>query len=272
MQLHRMFALALLLVSISGRGFTQSCSAPSFPSPTPAPIDLTTCGPDGKGGPETAQNQAKNNFCAPAPAKSITIPQMVSLQKQVQNNKGIPFGDTGKHPLTKKAGPATDRTPLVAMGEGNQVVLTGFVKVARPEGAENVNCGTGGDVPDKPEFHDIHIAIVSKVTDPECSGVVVEMIPHHRPSQWTAELVEEVAQAKLPVRVTGQLMFDSSHTPCVKGKPVSTGGKAHDPARVSLWEVHPIYQFEVCTNGDCSSGGWVPLETWSKPEQHPAAD
>jgi hypothetical protein len=38
-----------------------------------------------------------------------------------------------------------------------------------------------------------------------------------------------------------------------------------DPARVSLWEVHPIYKFEVCENGDCSSGsGWVPLEQWKQ--------
>jgi hypothetical protein len=146
------------------------------------------------------------------------------------------------------------------LGEGTQVTLTGFVKIARQEGAESVNCGKGGPVPDQPQYHDIHISIVSDVTSDECSSVVVEMIPHHRPTSWTAVRVNQVAAAKRPVRVTGQLMFDSSHSPCVNGTPSS-----HDPARISLWEVHPVYKFEVCATGDCSAGsGWVPLESWQK--------
>jgi hypothetical protein len=59
---------------------------------------------------------------------------------------------------------------------------------------------------------------------------------------------------------TGQWMFDSSHTPCVNGSPIKG-----DPARISLWEVHPIYKFEVCPQGNCTSVGWVPLEAWTKP-------
>jgi hypothetical protein len=70
--------------------------------------------------------------------------------------------------------------------------------------------------------------------------------------------VEAVATAHLPVRVTGQLFFDSSHTPCVNEVPVRG-----DPSRASVWEIHPIYKFEVCTEGACDSGnGWVPLEQW----------
>jgi hypothetical protein len=261
MRLHRILTFAaIILLIVSGRSYGQSCPSPSYPSPTPAPIDSTSCGPAGKGGDEAAQNEAKNNFCAPSPAKPITIPQMVSLQTQVQKNKSIPFGNPDSHPLTKQAGPATDRAPLVKLGEGNEVILTGFVKIARQEEAESVNCGIGEGVPNEPQYHDIHIAIVASPTAAECSSVVVEMIPHHRPTAWTAELVEAVATAKLPVRVTGQLMFDSSHTPCIKGRPIKD-----DPSRASLWEIHPIYSFEVCTQGNCSSGsGWVPLDTWNK--------
>src|ERR1022692_1931191 len=35
--------------------------------------------------------------------------------------------------------------------------------------------------------------------------------------------------------------------------------------RASLWEVHPIYKFEVCPNGTCADGGWKTLEDWVKP-------
>jgi hypothetical protein len=239
-------------------GFAQSCANPHFPTDAPGPMGSTSCGISGNGGAETWQNEAKNNFCAPDPPKPITIPEMVQLQTTVQQNQTIPFGNPRQHPLTSSAGPAKDRTALVALGEGSQVVLQGYVSVARQEGAESVNCGS--NVPNEPDYHDIHISIVQNASDSECSGAVVEMTPHHRPTEWTPTNVEAVAKAHLLVRVTGQLMFDSSHTPCVNGSAVKG-----DPSRVSLWEIHPIYKFEVCSGGTCSSGsGWVPLEAWTK--------
>jgi hypothetical protein len=107
----------------------------------------------------------------------------------------------------------------------------------------------------------IYISIVDSVSQQdECSSVVAEMIPHHRPASWTAQNVEAVAKKKLPVRLTGQLFFDSSHSPCQNGKSLSG-----DPKRTSLWEVHPIYEFDVCPQGDCSNGsGWVTLEAFLK--------
>ena len=263
-----LIVVALVLAALNIPLFGQ-CPHPNLPSPTPAPIDSTTCGPAGNGGAETTQNEAKNNFCADGPAQPITIAEMTTLQQKVESDKSIPFGSRDEHPLTTNPGPATDRKPLQQLGEGNQVVLVGFVKKARQEEAESVNCGKGGPVPNKPEYHDIHVSIVENSANSECSGIVAEMIPHHRPTIWTADLVNQVATAGLQVRVTGQLMFDSSHSPCQNGKPVCTKPKGNppkqscDPARVSLWEIHPIYKFEVCTHGDCSSGsGWVPLDQW----------
>jgi hypothetical protein len=52
-------------------------------------------------------------------------------------------------------------------------------------------------------------------------------------------------------------MFDASHVPCKNGAPVGS-----NPRRVSLWEIHPIYSFEVCPSGDCAGGGWVPIESF----------
>lgn len=242
----------------SDTGFAQSCANPHFPTDTPTAMDAADCGIAGNGGAETWQNEAKNNFCATDPAKPITIPEMVQLQSKVQQDQSIPFGKPGQHPLTSTAGPAKDRAPLQTLGEGSQVILMGYVRIARPEGAESVNCGS--HVPADRGYHDIHISIVQNPDDSECSGVVVEMTPHHRPAEWNQSNVQAVAVAHLPVRVSGQLMFDSSHTPCVNGTSIQG-----DPARASLWEIHPIYKFEVCPQGTCSSDGdWLPLEAWKK--------
>ncbi|HEV3307283.1 MAG TPA: hypothetical protein VGZ91_12670 [Candidatus Sulfotelmatobacter sp.] len=247
--------------SVSEGGFSQKCSSPLFPTDTATDMDKTSCSVDGKGGAETWQNEAKNNFCPSGDPNSpilTSIPELVALQTKAQETPNINFGNPRSHPLTSKAGPVQDRAPLVALGEGSLVQLVGYVKIARQEGAESVNCGA--NVPNAPAYHDIHISIVLSPADQECSGVVVEMTPHHRPEAWTPQLVNEVAAAGLLVRVTGQRMFDSSHTPCQNGSPISG-----DPSRISLWEVHPIYKFEVCSQGNCSSGGWVPLEAWTKP-------
>jgi len=240
--------------STSNQDFTPSCTNPSLPGPATT-ID-TLCGLDGAGTQaEAKQNEAKNNFCATGTPETYTVDQFANLQNQVTNTKGINFGD--QNTPTRQKGPTTDRTPLQQMGEGKLVVFQGYVLNARQEGAESVNCGPPPRIPNAPENHDIHISLGQAASDSECSGIVAEMIPHHRPTVWTATNVLKVKNASTPVRVTGQLMFDSSHLPCAAGKPIRT-----NPARVSLWEVHPIYKFEVCT-ADCTTNGqWVSLEEW----------
>lgn len=235
--------------------FSQTCLDPAYPSADATPID-SSCPVEGKGGTEVAQNKVKNQFCASDPARPVTIQDLVALEGQVETDRSIPFGNPRNHPMTSQPGPATERSALKALGEGTRVVLTGFVKIARQEGAESVNCGTA--VPNQAAYHDIHISIVDQAGGAECGGVVAEMIPHHRPTAWTFQLVNKVAASNLLVRVTGDMMFDSSHSPCQNGSSIPG-----DPSRASLWEVHPIYKFEVCTEADCSSGqGWVPLELW----------
>ncbi|MBV8895432.1 MAG: hypothetical protein JO051_02895 [Acidobacteriaceae bacterium] len=241
--------------------FVSACTSPSYPSPPPRtkPGIDSLCGVQGSGGAEANQNMAKNNFCATGTPSDMTIDDFTNLQTQVENDSSIPFGTDAQGGREK--GPAVDRAPLRALGEGKLVRMQGFVLFGREEGAESVNCEK--TVPNQPADHDIHIELVGSAgqTD-ECSGVVAEMIPHHRPDTWTADNVEQLAGAQLPVRVTGQLFFDSSHFPCQNG-----AGVADNPKRISLWEVHPIYAFEVCSSGDCSSdSGWVPLDQWLSTE------
>ena len=245
----------------SAGGFTQTCSHPSFPAATGDPID-TECVLTGSAtaiSAEGKQNKQKNNFCALPPASpAITVAQMVDLQKQVQMNPAINFGGSA-HPLSSAKGPTTDRTPLGDLGEGKQRVLEGYIFIARQEGKESVNCET--TPPNVPASHDIHISIVgdvSQVHGNECDSVVAEMSPHHRPTSWSAQNLQAVANKHLRVRVTGQLFFDSSHSPCVDEHP-----EPGDPHRASLWEIHPIYKFEVCPSGDCAGGtGWQALDAW----------
>jgi len=256
----------LTIFSISGvaQDFTPSCDTPLFPGQAVA-ID-NRCTIQGAGGKEAEQNQAKNNFCATGTLVEITVDQLTTLQTKVEQNTSINFGDQANHGAH---GPTTDRAPLKALGEGDLVQLKAFVLAAKQEQAESVNCGHAFDNEnEKNLFHDIHISLVAteKLATPtdkveeaanECQGVVAEMIPHHRPPEWTAANVNKVAAAHLLVRVTGQRFFDSSHVPCADGKPVRS-----NPKRVSLWEIHPIYKFEVCIANCDVEGTWLLLEEW----------
>lgn len=240
----------------SDQQFTPVCSNASFPG-TATDSD-GQCGLDGSGtAAEARQNEAKNDFCAAGNPEPISVDQLINLQNRVANNRGINFGD--ENTATRRKGPTTNRGPLKQMGEGNLVVFRGYVLNARQEGPESVNCGR--NVPNEPAFHDIHISLADQPRADECSGFVAEMIPHHRPGAWTAESVLKLKTASILVRVTGQLMFDSSHVPCEAGLRVRS-----NPSRASLWEIHPIYKFEVCT-ADCQGAGqWVSLDQWAKNE------
>lgn len=239
--------------------FKPVCANPSYPTPAPKSslgIDKL-CGRAGSGsGPEGQQDMTKNNFCAKGTPQAITVADLTDLQAQVVKNTAINFGNENKG--TRKKGPTINRAPLKKLGEGKLVTLKAFVLIARQEGGESVNCGK--NVPEGALFHDIHISLVGSTdVEDECSSVVAEMSPHHRPDAWTHGNVEKVAKAKLPVRVTGQLYFDSSHFPCTGGQ----GPGAGNPKRVSLWEIHPIYKFEVCTKDCDAEGTWLPLDQWA---------
>jgi hypothetical protein len=57
---------------------------------------------------------------------------------------------------------------------------------------------------------------------------------------------------------------DASHLPWANGQPASSA-----PARVSSWEVHPVYRIDVCAEtslDQCAAANdivWTPLDRWS---------
>lgn len=271
----RLFTLCVsvlaLTLAVNAQGpFVSPCGLPSFPEPPTSGLMIDgICVIEGAGTEvnsnpaEGEQNRAKNNFCAQEAGGSISTADMKMLQDRVQQDPSINFG---------RSNPTTDRSKLQNIGplsEGKLVVFTGFVLKARQEAAESVNCdlgkpGKGATAADKlamNALHDIHISLVdSKTVTNECQGIVAEMSPHHRPVEWVQKNVDNVRKKKLQVRVTGQLFFDSSHNlPCIAG---NAPAHSTDPLRVALWEIHPIYKFEVCPKGTCTTSGWKSLSDW----------
>ncbi len=138
-------------------------------------------------------------------------------------------------------------------------------------GGESVNCNGG-----KEQDNDIHIALGSQADSQECESVSAEISPHYRPASWneighfeifnstTKKYTPNPAMASRlqahPYRITGQLFFDASHAPC----PCS---KACTPIRAAVWEIHPVYNIEVCKGTTCdenTDSDWLAFDVWWK--------
>jgi len=214
------------------------------------------------------------------------------LQKEA-SDKGIPFGRKFLPNGTSVEDLPPDRSLLVNLitvqgqqiGEGSLVRFEGFVFKAQHSNVssgESVNCNTKGL-----SGNDIHIALArtktgangahantkAKIEKAECETVTAEITPHHRsttynrfdtnPSDFLLGKPQKHGQDKLKghplplqgarVRLTGQLFFDGSHSPCTNGK----GG----PARRSIWEVHPVFAIEVF---EPSQNKFITFEEWSQ--------
>lgn len=211
-----------------------SCTVPYADIAVTRSIDKT-CGILGDS-PDTSpeqqeQNRRKNNLCATGPPRDITIADLVDLQKQVDAS-GLTY-DVFHLP--------EDRSTLAQLGEGTIVRLVALINMARfsnssrrPDGSvgERVNCRRPG------ASNDIHIELIGELGHKKCQGVTAEIIPHKRPRAWTPG---DLTTPRRPVRLTGQLFFDASHHPC-------KNGKADGPPRASAWEIHPVYNVEICKN------------------------
>ena len=222
--------------------FHSSCSLPFRGSVNPA-ID-NECSIDGGSSDPAKQleSESKNDFCAETSSPEVfDHQQLVDLQTTATAAK------------LKKSLP--DRKVLEDMGEGKYVSYIAFVKDAHYSDVskgEAVNCNIPGN-----DTNDIHIVLVQNPGDDECTSTTAEMSPHFRPATWTPDNIMK-ASAGHPIRVEGHLFYDGSHSPC-------TATSRPNPKRASLWEVHPVYSFEVCsqnTIAECQARNaeWTPLE------------
>ena len=100
------------------------------------------------------------------------------------------------------------------------------------------------------------------------SSVIVEMTPHYRfhfeSGTWTYDNLQKVVGRQ--VRVVGQLLIDNEHNlPSQNCATAKTAADKQSCWRASVWELHPVMRFQVCSRGtnDCSpndSAEWVELD------------
>jgi hypothetical protein len=262
-------ALFLFSAPLHAQSFPDRCpnqsSLPFAAIELKHPID-SACGIKGK--PTAApnsqlQNAAKNNFCATAPGnqpETFTPQMLIDLQAKTHVKPG-----SGQEP--------SDRKPLQDLGEGKLIRMKAFLIEAHHAdlgSGESVNCNGATE-----ELNDVHIAFGAQANAQECDSVTAEISPHYRPASWneighyekwnssTKKYTPDPAMAarlkSLPYRVTGQLFFDASHSVCPCGTNCN-------PVRSSLWEIHPVYNIEVCKAGspcdENNDNDWLAFDTW----------
>jgi len=100
------------------------------------------------------------------------------------------------------------------------------------------------------------------------SSVIVEMTPHYRarfdPDWSLAELKPVIGRQ---VRVVGQLLVDNEHHN-TKDDCGDSGASDNTCWRSTVWELHPITQFQVCNSSggtcDANSSDWMDLDDFAK--------
>jgi hypothetical protein len=229
---------------------------------TPCPSTFTRCEPEGCGTPGSNQallNTVKRRMPSATTARTLTFASLRSLQQKANNL-------VGQHNELTQA----ERDSLVNLSisggtvrEGRLVKLSGFLAEGLEphanSGGESVNCRLTGDA-----HNDFHISVVENPGDDEFKSVVVEMIPQGRNSGWTLAKLKNIRQQGKRILVIGALFYDNIH--------LVNDDASHpiekQPKRFSLWEIHPITMFFVCTRAtnNCSStstgatSGWKRLE------------
>ncbi len=268
----------------NGKAFDPGCELPFQSIAKKHPID-DICDINGKPRElatyaETHQQElAKNNFCAQDPATVLYFHHFMDLQTEVKE-RGIDFGKDHLPKERSKLKDLIDAPNGVPVGEGKMVSLTGFLNephYSDTDHGESVNC----NIPDD-EFNDIHMSL-SKIpfnlpkgpsnrpqrTAMLCKTITAEITPHFRPELWEVDSLKLIGNER-SVRITGQLFFDASHVPCEKNGTIAP----RNPARATLWEIHPVYEFEVCSEKNvrtCSGGHWIPLAEWAKGKIPPSS-
>lgn len=213
-------------------------------------------GPNSSSAAKKAESSEKNNFCATGTPVVVDVDAFKALQKKVDSKpKGFGKGEDRSELedlITSNSGKKA--------GEGTLVRFTGYIVEAHYSNlgkGESVNCKHGGQ-----EWNDIHIVIASKPTEKNmCRTVTAEMVPHFRPEVFTPDNLDMLEGIK--VRFTGSMFFDSAHTPC---RLLADGSfKKASPARISVWEIHPVYALDVCDAASCvadKAAGWIPFEEY----------
>jgi hypothetical protein len=217
--------------------------------------DLASCSPIGcaaAGSAHALANQLKSGTATGTVPTMLTLDDFAGLQSQADNL----VGEGSEIPVDSRAQLATLTVSGGQVSEGQLVSLVGYlVGVPHANTGESVNCNLKGE-----ENNDFHIPMSNDPSNTDFQGIVVEMVPQSRPAGWSLSNLTQVESNQQLVMVTGGLFYDNLH---------KVNGDANNPLRgqphrFSLWEVHNLTQFMVCTKSDNSCdpaqpGDWAPL-------------
>jgi len=210
-----------------------------------APKSQVDCPPEGRGG-DPDLNRQKNRVQVPAKLRDVSFDQIVNLNRLAINKKG------------RQTWTDAERQMVADVENGDRVAAVGYIFDATYSVPETCNCSYTG----KPSL-DFHIWLVRDRRNAEKSNsFVVEMTPRVRLEHpgWTLEKLRALIppRAWTMVRVGGLMTFDSEHWNFVR-----------DAKRATVWEIHPVFQFWVCSSGaNCDPSqqkGWILLDDIPEP-------
>ena len=215
------------------RGLAAAACAPDLNS-----CPANGCSPAGSG--HALANQLKQATPTGTVPVMLTFDDFAALQQQADSL----VGEDHDIPVDQRAQLANLTVSAGQVSEGALVGIVGYlVGTPHPNTGESVNCNLKGA-----ENNDFHIPMSNDPNNSDYQGIVVEMIPQNRPATWNLANLTQVESNQQLVMVTGGLFYDNIHK--VNGDPNNPiGGQ---PRRFSLWEVHNLMQFMVCTKADNS--------------------
>jgi len=237
-------------------------------------------------------NLLKNDLISPPPPSTAVT--FLTESDYADLDRRIPDGLT-------RSNHSDFQDELKKMGEGQTRGVIGFLYYFKPTSAESSNCELSGpsDDPEKSNV-DYHIgigfdaatadglrsdsvaathtaAMARKSSGKATSGkaasllertsVIVEMTPHYRfqfeNNIWTVENLDKAVGHQ--VRIVGQLLIDSEHnSPSQNCATAQTAAQKKSCWRASVWELHPVERFQVCTKAtnDCApeDANWAELD------------
>jgi hypothetical protein len=238
-------------------------------SPGSFAVDKASCPPTGSDKNGVAlkktsdgglRNMAKRHVPAGQAPKTLDLADFEMLQADVSQKTGVDAAQKKSLFAPTREALQHVNTAHGPVSEGDLVQVAVHVTIARDEHPESVNCaGTDG--------MDIHLSLGPQGAT-EYRGIVGEIIPQlPKPAGWDSATLNRLHAAQLSVLVVGGLTYDNEHL--VNGDP--NHKKAGQPARMSLWEVHPITEFYVCESGSCDPAQhsqWTTLIDWARKHPH----
>lgn len=241
MALRRFSVLAILLVAFT------ACLAAVHDSGSPPGAPQPACPPAGIGG-DPALNVQKNRTTASGNLRDVSFDDVLGLNAKAVNKK------------LRSNWTRAEQQSVEAVENGDRLQVTGILVDAKLSPAETCNCSSP-----EPASRDFHIWIArDRRSAAPRQSFVVEMTPRVRASHpgWTLKKLRALIPPKrwTLVRIAGLATYDNEHW-----------NYPRDNMRATVWEIHPVFQFWVCSRqlscDPTQPNGWTLLDDLPEPRR-----